>query len=102
MTQIILDEKWLVDIDSMNHQPYRWEEERKIPKGGNIRDAIPTGNFKWKPQNVYFPNMPQAIRYIIQQELLDNNDVLTYNEYLSQEMDLIDYFSNKLGEITHG
>lgn len=99
MTQIILDNKWMVEIDKWNHHPHRWGEICKRQKGGSPRDSTPTGKFKWKAENVFFPNMQQTIRYIIEQELLDNNDVLTYNEYLSQEMDLIDYFENKIGRV---
>lgn len=91
MTQIILDESWMVEVDSHgNHIPHRWKEVLKRVEGGE---------FDWHSESKFFVNIEQAIRlHIIPTMLNERLDVCSMHEYCKQAKELVDYFVDKLGE----
>ena len=89
---IEIDERWKVTVDTYgNHEPveFREVENRKTKEL----------SMKWVEHNKYFPNMVQALRYIIDQTVLEKVDVATYREYIEQYKSLIDYFESKLSVV---
>lgn len=74
MTDIILNDKWKIVTDGYgNHSPH-YLGETKNQKTGEI-------NIEWKSSNQYFANTPQALKWIIQQELV-GEEKYTFDEYI--------------------
>ena len=95
MTQIVIDQDWMIEVDGhRNHIPHRWKEIKKREGGG--RELIPTGEFKWHSENKFFPNMEQSLRYILEENMLDNLDTISIQEYLDMVKEVTDYFKDKL------
>jgi hypothetical protein len=63
MEVIIIPDKWKVVVDNYNHSLYKWNTEYVNRK----KEVVPA---KWKPEYIYFPTLPQCVRYILKQEML--------------------------------
>ena len=98
MTQIILDENWMVEVDNYgNHIPHRWKEVRKRVEGS--RETVATGEFAWHTESKFFASVEQAIRLHISPTMLQEQlDVCSMRDYCEQAKQLVDYFVQKLGK----
>ena len=95
MTQIVIDQDWMIEVDGhRNHIPHRWKEIRKREEGS--RESIPTGEYDWFTENKFFPNMEQSLRYILEQNMLDNIDTISIQEYIDLVKEVTDYFKGCL------
>lgn len=95
MTQIIVDKDWMIEVDNhFNFIPHRWKEVKKRVEGS--RDTVPTGEFAWHSENKFFPNEVQALRYIFQQNILDNVDTVSIQEYIELMNQATEYFYNEM------
>lgn len=85
MTDIILNDKWKIVTDGYgNHSPH-YLGETKNQKTGET-------NIGWKSSNQYFANTSQALKWIIQQELVEE-EKYTFDEYIIRFESLLkEYF----------
>ena len=84
-----IDNKWRIEVDNYgNHEPlnYRTIEKRN---GTKVEEWVKVGKF--------FPNVGQAIKWIISQEVLLGVDTVQYQEYLDKHKELVDYYGEKIG-----
>lgn len=79
---IQLDDMWQIRIDGFrNHQPYRIG--KKMVKDPVTGDKVDSGELEWKPSAKYYPNMQQALMYVIQENLEEKLDTAAFEEYLT-------------------
>ena len=85
MTDVtIIPNKWIVRIDSLNHQLVKYTEGGKlITKGDNKGQLTEAG---WKALGIFHPNMEQSIRKIISLEMEDTHEA-TLKGYLAMQED---------------
>lgn len=78
MAIIGINDEWHIRIDTHgNHIPYQYKE--KMAKVDNNKWEG-TGDYDWSCSNKYFPNVPQAMRWIFEQGLTD----MTLLEYVER------------------
>lgn len=78
MSFITINENWGIQIDSIgNHMPHRWAEKR-VKQGG---EYVGTGDWEWKSEQKYFPNVAQCLRYMFDKDLPEE---LTLKEYVER------------------
>lgn len=79
MAIIGIDDEWQIRIDAHgNHTPYQYKE--KMKKAGGSK-WVGSGEYDWVCSHKYFPNIPQAMRWIFEQGLTDMG-LLEYVERL--------------------
>lgn len=78
MAIIGIDDEWYIRIDTHgNHVPYQYKEKMKRGEG---KEWVGTGEYDWDCSHKFFPNIPQAMRWIFEQGLED----MTLLEYVER------------------
>lgn len=95
MTQITIDENWSIVVDNHgNHIPHRWREVKKKQDGKATRDSVGTGVYDWHSENKFFPNTRQCIKYIIDQNMLDNVETTSLEEYMEMYVKMFELYKD--------
>lgn len=93
MRTISINDEWQLHFDGEQYMPFRYR------KGGDtITFGLHKGNKvepKWIDQKKYFVNIPQALRWIVEQEM-SVGDAIDITKYIKDSENLLNKFKECL------
>lgn len=81
--KVTINNKCYIEIDSYNnHTPFLYSEGGELITVGKLKGQA--SQPKWVSSLKYFSNMPNAIRYALEQDAFSNDEEITLKEYVSR------------------
>ena len=81
--KVTINDKCYVEVDNHNnYTPFLYSEGGEVIMTGKFKGQV--SQPKWVSSHKYFSNMPNAIRYVLEQDAFSEGEEITLKEYVSR------------------